>query len=207
VIDLSTYLLFLAASGALILVPGPAQALVLAQTLGGGRRAGALAAVGLNVGTLVHAAAAALGLSAILASSAVAFGAVKLVGAAYLIWLGLRSLLAGDGVPAAPSAAAAGRTSFLQAIAAGVLNPKVAIFFLAFLPQFVDPARGSLVAQFLLLGATMALLDMLYEIALVVLVTRLRARFFGSPRFTRWQRRTSGAILVGLGARLAVAER
>ena len=207
-IDLSTWLLFLAASTALVLAPGPGQALVLSRTLAGGRRAGALTAVGLNVGTLFHSAAAAVGLSALLATSAVAFATVKYVGAAYLILLGLRTLRARPRGPAGAEAApAAAGATLAQAIATGILNPKVALFFLAFLPQFVDPARGSALAQFLMLGATLALLDTLYEWTLVGLVTRMRERYLRSERLQAWQRRISGGVLLALGLRLAAQER
>lgn len=207
-IDLSTWLLFLAASTAIVLVPGPGQALVLSRTLAGGRRAGALTAVGLNVGTLFHSAAAALGLSAVLATSAVAFATVKYVGAAYLILLGLRTLRAQPPGPASAEAApAAAGSTLAQAIATGILNPKVALFFLAFLPQFVDPARGSALAQFLMLGATLALLDTLYEWTLVGLVTGMRERYLRSERLQAGQRRISGGVLLALGLRLAAQER
>jgi len=206
--DLSTYLLFLAASTALILVPGPAQALVLARTLSAGPRAGALTAVGLNVGTLFHSLAAALGLSAVLATSALAFAAVQYAGAAYLIWLGIRALAARSGpAAAAPAAPASARTTFGQAVATGILNPKVALFFLAFLPQFVDAGRGPVLAQFLLLGASMALLDTLYEITLVRIIHGMRARYLRSERLRAWQNRVSGVVLLGLGVRLAVQQR
>jgi threonine/homoserine/homoserine lactone efflux protein len=207
-IDLSTWLLFLAASTALVLVPGPGQALVLSRTLAGGRRAGALTAVGLNLGTLFHSAAAALGLSALLATSAIAFATVKYVGAAYLILLGLRTLRARPRGPAGAEAApAAAGATLAQAIATGILNPKVALFFLAFLPQFVDPARGSALAQFLMLGATLALLDTLYEWTLVGLVTGMRERYLRSERLQEWQRRISGGVLLALGLRLAAQQR
>jgi threonine/homoserine/homoserine lactone efflux protein len=206
--DLANYLLFLAASTALILVPGPAQALVLARTLAAGPRAGALTAVGLNVGTLCHSLAAALGLSAVLATSALAFAVVKYAGAAYLLWLGIRALGTRErpagGAPPAPASA---RATFGQAVATGILNPKIALFFLAFLPQFVDPARGSSLAQFLLLGGSMALLDTLYELALVRAIHGMRERYLRSERMRAWQSRVSGAVLLGLGLRLAVQER
>lgn len=211
-IDPLSYATFVAASAALILVPGPAQALVLANTLTGGRRAGALTAVGLNVGTLIHAAAAALGLSALLATSALAFALVKYAGAAYLIYLGIQALRAKAGPqPPTQSATIAAPTSnkaaLTQSILAGTLNPKVALFFLAFLPQFVDPARGSVVAQMLILGATMAVMDTLYELALVSVLYRMRDRLVGNQRFMAWQSRISGVILIGLGLRLAAQER
>ena len=207
-IELSSYLLYLAACVALILVPGPAQALVLARTLAGGRRVGGLTAIGLNVGTLFHTVAAALGLSAILATSALAFSVVKYVGAAYLIYLGVKAL-----VYAAPAGSAAAPTStkptsaFGQAVVAGVLNPKVALFFLAFLPQFVDPSRGHLFLQFLALGATMAVLDTLYELALVFAFSRLRSRYLRNGKLALWQSKVSGVVLIALGVRLAVQSR
>src|SRR6478736_2616112 len=137
----SSYPMFLLASIALILVPGPAQALVIANSISLGGRAGALTAVGLNIGTLFHTAAAALGLSAILATSALAFSVVKYAGAAYLLYLGLRALREKPQLREAPEPAARHAGSLLaQAVAAGVMNPKVALFFLAFLPQFVDPS-------------------------------------------------------------------
>jgi threonine/homoserine/homoserine lactone efflux protein len=207
-LDLSSYLVFLAASVALILVPGPAQALVIARTLAQGRRAGALTALGLNIGTLFHTATAALGLSAILATSVLAFTIVKLIGAAYLIYLGLQALRS----RADPSAATAARrhsarSTLGQAVLTGVLNPKVALFFLAFLPQFVDPSRGPVLVQFLILGASMALLDTLYELLLVHLVSGMRERYLRSPRLVAFQTKLSGVVLVALGLRLAAQER
>jgi threonine/homoserine/homoserine lactone efflux protein len=159
-LDLSSYLLFLVASGAIILVPGPAQALVFANTLSGGQRAGALTAVGLNIGTLFHTAAAGLGLSAILATSAFAFSLVKYGGAAYLFYLGVRALRSREPQPlSVASQLPPGGSTLVWGAIAGVLNPKVALFFLAFLPQFVDPSRGPVLVQFLALGASIALLD------------------------------------------------
>ena len=207
-IDWSSYLLFVLACIALILVPGPAQALVLAKTLSGGRKAGALSAVGLNIGTLVHTLAAALGISAILATSALAFSVVKYLGAAYLVWLGIRSLRArAPGATPAAALPSGSGSPLVQGVAAGVLNPKVALFFLAFLPQFVDPGRGGVLAQFLVLGATMAVLDTLYELALVAVFARLRGRYLANPRVARWQARISGVVLIALGVRLAVQDR
>jgi threonine/homoserine/homoserine lactone efflux protein len=207
-IELSSYLLYLAACVALILVPGPAQALVLARTLAGGRRAGGLTALGLNVGTLFHTVAAALGLSAILATSALAFSVVKYIGAAYLIYLGIKALL--SGAPAASTASPSSTkpaSALGQAVATGVLNPKVALFFLAFLPQFVEPSHGHLFLQFLVLGATMAVLDTLYELALVLAFSRLRSRYLGNGKFALWQSRVSGVVLIALGVRLAAQSR
>ena len=205
--DERTLAAFLAASAAIILAPGPAQALVIARTLEQGTRAGLMTALGLNAATLVHAVGAGLGLSALLATSALAFGLVKLVGAAYLVYLGVRALLVprvdlgrGGMSPPGPQRAA------LQAFVTGLLNPKVALFFLAFLPQFVCPARGSVLLQCLLLGALLGGLDLLYESGLTLLVARATT-WLDSPRVALWRSRLTGAVLIGLGVRLALAER
>jgi threonine/homoserine/homoserine lactone efflux protein len=208
-IELSNYLLFLASCLALIIVPGPAQALVLARTLADGPRAGTLTAIGLNIGTLCHSMAAAMGLSAVLASSALAFAIVKYAGAGYLIYLGIRALRAP--APTAPRAATRHvgplRSPLVQAVVTGALNPKVALFFLAFLPQFVDPTRGSALLQFLVLGASMAVLDTLYEVMLVYLISRVSRHETGSVRIAIWQNRVCGTVLVALGLRLLAQER
>ena len=207
-IDLTSYLLFLGACVALILVPGPAQALVIARTVADGRRAGALTAIGLNIGTLGHSIAAALGLSALLATSALAFSVVKYVGAAYLIYLGVRALRNPQtGSRATARQSSKGSAALSQAVLTGTLNPKVALFFLALLPQFVDPARGSVVLQFLILGSTMAVLDVMYELLLIHLVSRVRHRFMGNARVAVWQNRICGSVFVALGLRLAVQQR
>jgi len=204
--DSSTLITFLVAGVAIIIAPGPAQALVLTRTLGEGRAAGAMTAVGLNVGTLAHAFAAALGLSAILATSAVAFGVVKYAGAAYLVYLGIRALRAQDDEPERIGGVRAG-AMFWRAVVTGALNPKVAVFFLAFLPQFVAPERGSAFWQFVILGSILAALDVIYELILVWAAGALRGRVLGSRRFAQWRQRVTGAALIGLGARLALARR
>lgn len=208
-IDWSSYLLFLAACAALIVTPGPAQALVIARTLSEGRLVGALTAIGLNIGTLFHSIAAALGLSALLASSALAFAVVKYLGATYLVYLGLQALRASPhSAPQSVASRVNTRTSPLsQAVLVGTLNPKVALFFLAFLPQFVDPQHGSVVLQFLVLGATIAVFDILYELVLVQLVFRMQQRVLSSARIALWQSRICGTVLVALGLRLAAQER
>lgn len=207
-IEPSSYLVFLAASVVLILAPGPAQALVVATSLDRGPVHGALTAVGLNVGTLLHAVAAGLGLSAILASSALAFSVVKYVGAAYLLYLGIKALRSTPSrQDAAPAAARSARSALGQAVLVGVLNPKVALFFLAFLPQFVDPARGAVWLQFFVLGASMAVLDIVYELLLVQVVCRVKGRLVRSSRLAAWRNRVAGGVLILLGMRLALQER
>jgi threonine/homoserine/homoserine lactone efflux protein len=130
-------------------------------------------------------------------------------GAAYLIYLGIQALRtrAGHGSAATFSSPRATKAPLTQAILAGTLNPKVALFFLAFLPQFVDPARGSVVLQMLILGATMAVMDTLYELALVSVLYRMRERLARNQRFMAWQSRISGVILIALGLRLAAQQR
>lgn len=182
-IEPSTYLAFLASGMALAAVPGPGQALVLARTLAEGRRAGALTAKGLNIGDLCHAAAAPLGLSSMLASSPVALAVVKYAGAAYLACLGSESLrsLASPAPSAAVHGAGLIRSPLVRAIATGVLNPKVALFFLAFLPQFIDPARA-VILQFPILGATLAVVETVYALFAVWLVSRDQRTFHSMHR-------------------------
>lgn len=202
--DPSTLAAFVVASAAIIIAPGPAQAMVLARTLSQGRRAGLLTAMGLNVGTIVHAVAAGVGVSAVLATSALAFDAVKFAGAGYLIYLGVQAWRQGVSVSASPGAS--GQQALARAVATGILNPKVALFFVAFLPQFVDPSRGPVLAQCLVLGLILAAMDVLYESGLVWLSSRMSAAI-SHPRAQRWRNRATGAVLVGLGVRLAFVER
>jgi threonine/homoserine/homoserine lactone efflux protein len=209
--DFSTILAYGAASAVLVVAPGPGQALVLTRTLQGGTRDGVATAVGLEIGTLVHTVAAALGLSAILATSATAFSIVKYLGAAYLIWLGISALRsAGRATPgdAAPQSSPITRGRLLlHATVTGILNPKVALFFLAFLPQFVDPARGRVLTQFLVLGTGLATLGLLWDSTLAIAAGRARNRLLASPGFRAWRDRITGAVLVMLGLRLALGDR
>ena len=206
--DTRTLIAYLIASIAIILAPGPAQALVVARSISDGKKAGIMTSVGLNVGTIVHAFAAAFGLSAILATSATAFATVKYLGAAYLVYLGVRALLTKEHQTTLTDAS---RNSlgqaFTKAVITGVLNPKVAVFFLAFLPQFVDARRGSVFLQFFILGLILAVLDIVYESILALIAGTFSGWITHSPRFTTWRQRVTGAVLVGLGVRLALAQR
>lgn len=206
--ETSTLVAYLFASLAIILAPGPAQALVLTRSVSDGKKAGILTAIGLNIGTLFHTVAAALGLSAVLATSALAFAVVKYLGAAYLIYLGLRAWLNKEG-PIDPQSPAVGssRQVLGKAILTGILNPKVALFFLAFLPQFIDPARGAVLLQFLVLGSLLAGLDVLYETILVLIADTMSGWIRGNTSFNLWRGRVTGAVLVGLGVRLAFTTR
>jgi threonine/homoserine/homoserine lactone efflux protein len=201
----STLAAFAAAAFVLIAVPGPNMIYLVARSLGEGRRAGLLSALGIETGTLVHTAAAAVGLSAVLASSATAFAVVKYLGAAYLVYLGLRALLGRGEGHAAGAPPVSGRHVYRQALLTQVLNPKVAIFFLAFLPQFIDPDRAA-ATQILVLGATLVVMGLAIgaftALAAGTLSERLGARRGGGRPWGRW---ASGAVYLALGAYAAVS--
>jgi threonine/homoserine/homoserine lactone efflux protein len=203
----STLAAFAAAAFVLIAVPGPNMIYLVARSLSEGRRAGMLSALGIETGTLVHTTAAAVGLSALLASSATAFAVVKYAGAAYLVYLGLRALLArsGSDEPAAEAPAVAGGHVYRQAVLTQVLNPKVAIFFLAFLPQFIDPDRPT-ATQILVFGAVLVTMGLAIGAAAALaagtLAERLRARRAGGRPWGRW---ASGAVYLALGAYAALS--
>src|SRR5918992_2213453 len=196
--------LFVLACIALVVVPGPNLIYITARSLGEGRRAGIASALGVETGTLVHVAAAAAGLSALVAASATAFTAVRYAGAAYLVYLGIRTLRGGDETGPAPRPQRLRRV-FLEGVLVNLFNPKVILFFLAFLPQFVDPDAGSVATQVLLLGVLLTAIgvtsDMVYAVAAGSLGDWLRAR----PRFRRRQRHATGLVYLGLGAVTAFA--
>ncbi len=203
--DASTYGLFVVAALALLLVPGPAVVYVVARSVEGGRPAGLVSVLGVELGTLVHVAFAAAGLSAILASSATAFSVVKWLGVAYLVWLGLQRLLARNGSGEATPAVQPEPLVrvFRQSVLIQVLNPKVALFFLAFLPQFVDPSRGAAWTQILVLGGTLAALGLLTDGLYALLggtAGDWMKRRNASARFRPAQRYVSGGIYLALGA-------
>lgn len=215
--DSATLLAYIAAATALVLIPGPGTAWIIAQTVAGGSRRGMQAAIGLETATLIHALAAGLGLSAVLATSAMAFEVMKYAGAAYLIWLGIKAWREPASPPASPSASASGqsytppaaaaaRSLYLRSVATGVLNPKVALFFLAFLPQFVRPEFGWVPLQFLVLGLLLSLIGLTHSVALSFLVGRFGRRA-SHPRFERWKQRITGSVFVALGLRLALQQR
>ncbi|AXC13996.1 Putative threonine efflux protein [Acidisarcina polymorpha] len=198
--------LFLAAATLLAITPGPGILYVLARTLSGGKREGVLSALGTLVGGSIHVLAAGFGLSAVLAASATAFSLVKYAGAIYLVWLGFRMIRARN-VPDELSETGTLNHGFRQGIVTEVLNPKTALFFLSFLPQFVNPALGHVVVQFVLLGAMSVSLNTTADLLVVAFAAPLGARLRSSTRFRRNQRVASGVGMIGLGAFLAFGEK
>ena len=200
--------LYVVASLALIATPGPDMIYVVTRGVAQGRRAALVSACGVCSGLAVHTSFAAIGLSALLAQSAATFSVVKYAGAGYLIYLGVKTLLGEESFAFSgetrPTKGLAG--VFFQGVASNVLNPKVALFFLAFLPQFVSPHAGSAVVQMLILGAVFALLGLLCLTLVAHFSGSLGERLEGSPRFARALRWFSGSVLVGLGLRLALLE-
>jgi threonine/homoserine/homoserine lactone efflux protein len=207
--SMNTFELFAVAALAILLIPGPAVTYVVARSVDQGRAAGLASVGGLGLGTMVHVLAAAVGLSAILASSARAFEAVKLLGAAYLIFLGIRTILRRDEDPTTRPAPADGDgtlgRSFRQGVVVNVLNPKTALFFLAFLPQFVRAGHGPAWMQVAVLGTTFVLLGLCTDGTYAILGSSLGGWLRGHPRFERHRRFVTGGILVTLGVAAALA--
>lgn len=207
--DLSTVLLFAGASAALIALPGPAVIYIVTRGVAQGRSAGVVSALGIEAGALVHVAAAAVGLSALVASWAAAFTAVKYAGAAYLVLLGIQKLRAGREGPsfAERSPESKGRL-FRQGLLVNALNPKVAVFFLAFLPQFVDPGQGAAVAlQVAVLGALFVAIATVLDCAWALAAGSVGERLRRSVTVRRRLDRVSGVAYVGLGAASALYRR
>jgi len=201
-------LLFVTASLALIVVPGPDMIFILTRGVSQGRPAGLVSAAGVCSGNLVHTAFATVGLSAILAQSAVAFSMVKYAGAAYLVYLGVRTILDKEGF-ASPGHAERTRlaTVFRQGLLSNILNPKVALFFLAFLPQFADPAAGSVGLQMLGFGVAFTIMGLAVLSVVALCSGALGVWLRSRPSFAGALRWLTGSVLVGLGLRLAVPER
>lgn len=204
-LELSTLPLFLVASIVLLLTPGPAVLYIIARSVDQGRLAGLVSVASIEVGNFFHAVAAALGLSALLLSSALAFSVVKYLGAAYLIYLGLRKLLSREAPDHAASVERQSlRRIFSQGVMVAVLNPKTALFFFAFLPQFVDSARGAVALQMLTLGGLFVLLAILSDGMYALLAGTAGQWLKGNRRFLRAERYFAGSVYVGLGVTTAL---
>jgi threonine/homoserine/homoserine lactone efflux protein len=217
--DSTRLFLFLTAAVLLAIAPGPGMLYVLARSLAGGKREGVLSALGTFLGGMVHVFAAALGVSVILARSALAFSTVKYAGAAYLCFLGVKMILDARGdarkdvreqEPSSaddfPQAAVAARNPLWQGVATEVLNPKTALFFLSFIPQFVNRSAAHVFFQFVALGTASVILNTSADLIVILLAGPLGKMIRSSPVFRRRQRTVTGAIMIGLGTYLATSE-
>jgi len=198
---------FLATAIVLVITPGQDTFFILGRSLSGGRAAGIAAALGITAGSVIHTCAAALGLSALLATSPYAFMAVKFAGAAYLIYVGVRALLSrASGLPGGQAAGQdAGRTAFRQGILSNLLNPKVALFFLALMPQFITAGSANKVGAFLALGLSFVALGLLWCVLLAIAAARLRGAFLRRPSMANVLNKVAGVMFIALGLRLATA--
>jgi threonine/homoserine/homoserine lactone efflux protein len=202
--------LFVVSGLLLNIMPGPDSLLIMTRSATQGWRAGSAAALGIGTGTFVHIVAAALGLSAILATSAAAFTVVKLAGAAYILYLAVGMLLSKRGEGSAAQLPAIAplplRRIYAQGILTNVLNPKVALFFLAFVPQFIDANAPHKALAFLLLGTIFNINGMLWCNGLALFTARASARIKLNPAVTQWLNRATGGLFVWLGVKLALAK-
>jgi threonine/homoserine/homoserine lactone efflux protein len=202
--DPALYKVFVLTAVVILLIPGPAVVYILTRSVVQGRMAGFVSALGVGVGNMFHVVAATLGLSALLASSALAFSVVKYVGAAYLIGIGVRRLLNGDEDGAEDRAPRSLRRIFTEGVIVNVLNPKIALFFFAFLPQFVDPARGGVAWQIFFLGLTLALIGIVTD-SIYGMVGGSAGRLLRSSRaWRKSERYVSGGIYITLGVGAAL---
>ena len=213
--DSTRFALFLTAAVLLAIAPGPGMLYVLARSIAGGKREGVLSALGTFLGGMVHVFAAALGVSIILAKSALAFATVKYVGAAYLCFLGVRMILDARrekrNAPEAiaediPRSAKPARNPLWQGVTTEVLNPKTALFFLSFIPQFVNRGGGHVFLQFVALGTISVVMNTTADLLVIALAGPLGERIRSSATFRRRQRTVTGAIMIGLGTYLATSE-
>lgn len=206
--DATRFLLFLTAALLLAIAPGPGMLYVLARSLAGGKREGVLSAFGTFLGGMVHVFAAALGVSIILARSAAAFAAVKYVGAAYLCFLGVRMIFDSRREKTEPEQLSVrpARNPLWQGVATEVLNPKTALFFLSFIPQFVVRGNGHVFLQFVTLGTISVVLNTTADLIVIALAGPLGEKIRSSAVFRRRQRTVTGAIMIGLGTYLATSE-
>lgn len=205
--DFSTLVVFMVASFVLIVSPGPAVMYIVTRSIDQGRRTGLVSVLGIGTGAMMQVIIATLGLSALLVSSSLAFYLIKYLGAAYLIYLGIRKLLEKQ-APLDVSIEAKPRNlwrAFYQGVIVNLFNPKVALFFMVFLPQFADPARGSIGGQFLLLGTIFVVIGILSDSMYALLAGTIRHWLKGSVAFLRGQRYFAGSMYVALGVTTALS--
>jgi threonine/homoserine/homoserine lactone efflux protein len=204
-IETSQLMLFIGSALALLLLPGPAVLYITARSANQGRVAGLVSVLAIEIANLIQASAAALGLSAILLSSALAFDVVKYLGAAYLIYLGVRKLFSSEETGKGEEVKRESLSQiFWQGFAVNILNPKTALFFFAFLPQFVNPSRGNVTGQTLLLGAIFVGMGIITDSLYALVASSLAERLAGSRPFQKGQRYFAGLVYVGLGITTAL---
>ena len=201
-----TFVLFLAAALVVAITPGPGIFYIVARTLAGGRKEGLASSVGLGLGGLVHVFGGAIGLSALIMASSEAFTLLKLVGALYLIWLGLKTWREARAVDPVEVPTTGARRAFRDGIVVEALNPKTAAFFLAFIPQFIDPS-ANVAAQFILLGLVSVALNTSADLVVTYWAAKARAGLAARPSLITRMRQASGAVMCGLGTTLLFARR
>jgi threonine/homoserine/homoserine lactone efflux protein len=199
--------LFLIAALIIAAIPGPGIFYVAARTLSGGRNAGTASTFGTALGGLVHVLAGGLGVSAVILASAQLFTALKLVGALYLIWLGVKTFREANTAPPEQIEPAGAKQAFRDGVVVEALNPKTAAFFLAFIPQFLEPAAGHIALQFVMLGLISVALNTFADIVVVLLASTAHANLARRPNLIRRLRQGSGLFIAGLGFSLALARR
>ncbi|MER8430466.1 LysE family translocator [Mesorhizobium caraganae] len=207
-IDLSTLMAYVAVVLGFVFIPGPATLLTVARATSSGTRVGNATGAGVAAGDVFHTVMAMVGISAIIATSATLFSIVKYIGAAYLVYLGIRAII--ERTPANPTAgvlAISAGKAFRQAVLTEVLNPKTALFFLAFLPQFVRPENGSVMLQLMTLGIIFVLLGLFSTVVFAVSAGRLGTFLRRNPLVVKWQGKVVGGIYCALGVRLALQQR
>ena len=204
--DIQAFPLFLAAALLVAITPGPGIFYIVARTLAGGRTEGLASSVGLGLGGLVHVFGGAVGISALVMASAEAFTVVKIAGALYLVWLGIKTWRKARVVEPATVRTTGARQAFREGIVVEALNPKTAAFFLAFIPQFVDPS-SHVAAQFIVLGLISVTLNTAADVIVTYLAAKARAGLARRPSFLTRTRQVSGATICGLGAALLFARR
>ena len=205
--DIQNFLLFLSFSLVLIITPGPDLIYVLTQGISGGRKAGLISAVGVTFGIFVHTRFAAIVLSIILQTSAVAFTVVKMVGAGYLIYLGIKTFISKNELNLEHKKRLSSRKLFMRGLITNTLNPKVALFFMAFLPQFVSPEAVGTPVPFLVLGTVFGLCALLFLILLGLFSGSVGQYLQSRPALNKWITNISGGIMISLGVRLAFVQR
>ena len=205
--DPQSIITFAIASVALLLIPGPAVVYILNRSVSDGREAGLSAVAGLELGNLVHVLAAAAGLSAVLATSATAFNVVKWLGAGYLVFVGVRTLLSSPTASRADTTSISRRRAFLQGVVVNILNPKVALFFLSYLPQFIDPDNGAAWSQALVLGAIFVGIGCITDSTYALTASGLRSVLLTGRTLPFVQRYVAGTVFIALGVLASTSSR